>query len=252
MHKKTLYLFFLGACLLLASCNKSKEDQLKTMLGLPQNQAGEKLDPVANAEKNPSFDNEIAAGLSLSQAGKSDKALVYFQRALKKNPTSSLANNNVCAEYNALHNWNAAISHCEKALQATPDFQLAKNNLKFARDQQQAQMKVIEALKAKSESSKGKERRAALVELGFEYYKMGDYAEAVNIWKKVDKTKDDLSVRTLNNLGSAYILLKHFDLAQSALEEASKMDPNNQLVKNNMVWLKSASAEAAAPASATK
>ena len=56
----------------------------------------------------------------------------------------------------------------------------------------------------------GKVRRALVLDLGYEYYKMADYEEAVSTWKKVPKVKDELYVKTLNNLGSAYILQKKF------------------------------------------
>ena len=206
------------------------------MLGIPQKFG--KVDLVAAAEKNPNFETETAAGLGFSEAQQPDKALVYFEKALTRNPTSGIALNNVCSAYNSLKNWNMAIPNCEKAIGKDPNFQLAKNNLKYAQDQEQIQLKLIETLKAKSKSKDSKERRMALVDLGFEYYKMANYTEAVEIWKNVDKVKDDISVRTLNNLGSAYIILKKFDLAQVSLEEAGEMDPNNQLVKNNMAWLK--------------
>jgi tetratricopeptide (TPR) repeat protein len=232
--RKLVWIFL---AVVVTSCNSSKEQELKKMLG-SKNQAAE---AVAAAEKNPTFDTLTAAGLALSQAKVHDKAVSYFERAVALQPKSALGHSNVCAEYNSLGKWDTAMNHCEKAVALDPKFQLAKNNLKFSQDQKAKQLKVIQSLKAKAEASQGKDRHVALVDLGFEYYKMGDYGTAVSTWKKVPKSNDDLYVRTLNNLGSAYIIMKKYDLAKASLEEAAKLSPQNQLVKNNMAWLKTES-----------
>ncbi len=224
---------------LLGACTKSKEERMKDVVGMAKDPAN--ADPVGLADKTPTFDNEIAAGMSLVQSRQYEKALAYFEKAAQHNPNSAIAQNNLCSTYNNLENWNKAIPYCEKALQITADFQLAKNNLKYSNDQKAAQAKRISDLKAKADTTKGAAKRPILVDLGHEYYKMQDYEEAVKAWKKVEKGTDDLMVRTLNNLGSAYILLKKYDLAQEALDQAGQLDPKNQLVKNNQAWLKSAS-----------
>ena len=152
--------------------------------------------------------------------------------------------NNLCAEHSNRGHYEKAIAYCEQAIEEAKDFQLAKNNLKFALDKKAIQQIYIKDLQSKIESIKGSARQAVLVDLGFEYYKMGQYNEAILVWKKIPKSKDTLYVKTLNNLGSAYIIMKKFDLAKSYLEEASKLVPQNQLIKNNMAWLKTEEASA--------
>ena len=215
---------------------KSKEDRMKEMLGLSQNQLNS--NPAALADKNPTFENETAAGLSFGQSNQNEKALVYFERALQHNPNSAIANNNMCSTYNSLQEWDKAQTYCEKALKIAPDLQLAKNNLKFTMDRKADNAKFIAGLKAKVDAASGSDRRGLLVDLGFEYYKIHHLDEAIQTWKKVEKKSDDTTVRALNNLGSAYILMKKFDLAKASLNEAEKIDPKNQLVKNNLAWLK--------------
>lgn len=234
---KMIILMVVGS--LAVSCSNSKEQEMKKMMG----EANKAADAVTVANKNPTFENLTNAGLSLSNAKQHEKALEYFEKAMKLQPKNSVAHNNVCAEFNALGKWGMAIKHCQESLALSPTFQLAKNNLKFSQDKKAAQLKVIQNLKAKADASQGKDRQSALVDLGFEYYKMGSYDEAVSVWKKVSKTNDDLYARTLNNLGSAYIIMKKFDLAKASLEEAARLQPQNQLVKNNMAWLKTESAQ---------
>ena len=179
--------------------------------------------------------------MALLQAKLPEKALSFFERSLVASPKNAVALNNVCSTNNELERWKVAIESCHQALAIDTQFQLAKNNLKFAEDQLAAQMKLVRGLQEKVDKSTGKVRRALVLDLGYEYYKMADYEEAVSTWKKVPKVKDELYVKTLNNLGSAYILQKKFDLAQASLNEAGLLDPKNELVKNNLNWLKSAS-----------
>lgn len=223
----------------LTACSKLKERELKDMIGEKKPATTDEL--IAKANSSPSFETLTAAGFSLSQSKKPELALTYFEKALAFAPKSSVALNNLCAENNNLGRYEKAISYCEQAIALAADFQLAKNNLKFAQDKKEAQLKLIADLKEKSKSAKGPDRQSAFIDLGFEYYKMGNYDEAVAIWKKIPKSNDPLYVRTLNNLGSAYIIMKKFDLAKSSLEEASKIEPQNQLIKNNMAWLQTES-----------
>jgi tetratricopeptide (TPR) repeat protein len=226
MRKLSLVLLTMS----MLSCSQSKEQEVKKLMGMA-------TDAVAMADKNPTFENLTAAGLSLSQANSHDKAISYFERAKRLQPKNALSSNNLCAEFNAIGQWDTAIKHCEEAITVNPSFQLAKNNLKYSKDKKAEQLKHLQNLKNKIASLQGKERQAAMVDLGFEYYKMGDYSEALSVWKKVAKSNDDIYARTLNNIGSAYIILKKFDLAKASLEEAARLQPQNQLVKNNMAWL---------------
>lgn len=236
MTKKIFYILSLSLSLMLTSCNKLKENELKNMLG--KDKQPSTAEAVATADKNPTFDNLMGAGLALSSAKQTESAITYFDRALTASPKNSLALNNLCAENNNLEKWDKSIGYCEQAIAISPEFQLAKNNLKLAQEKKVAQLKLIDELKTKANSASGKTRQTHLIDLGFEYYKMGQYDEAVSIWKNTPKSNDTLHVRTLNNLGSAYIILKKFDLAKASLEEAAKLEPQNNLVKNNLAWLK--------------
>ena len=239
----TIKLFSVACCLvILSACNNLKENDVKNMVGQKTNPV---VDPVAVANQNPTFENLTAAGLAMSEAKKTDIAIQYFEKALALSPKNAVALNNLCAENNNLGHFEKAISFCQQALVIFPDFQLAKNNLKFAEDKKTAQVKLMAELKTKADGSKGKARASNLIDLGFEHYKMGNYDEAIAIWKKVPKSNEALYVRTLNNLGSAYIMTKKYDLAKSSLDEAANLDPKNQLVKNNQAWLKTESAAVA-------
>jgi tetratricopeptide (TPR) repeat protein len=54
------------------------------------------------------------------------------RKALELNPKLSQAYNNICSAYNNLGEWDSAIQACNKAIELSPDFNLAKANLKYS------------------------------------------------------------------------------------------------------------------------
>jgi tetratricopeptide (TPR) repeat protein len=75
--------------------------------------------------------------LSLDQyrQGEYAKSAASARNALSINPKSAVAWNNIAAANASLHRWNDAISAAQEAVALKPDFQLAKNNLAWARSQ---------------------------------------------------------------------------------------------------------------------
>jgi len=53
-------------------------------------------------------------------------------------PDSAEAWNNIAADNEAMHRWDAAIAAAKKAIALSPDFQLAKNNLAWSISQKAA------------------------------------------------------------------------------------------------------------------
>ncbi len=82
--------------------------------------------PLQNA------DYWINASLFQYQAGNYKECIDAARQALKLNPHSELAYNNMGAAYAGLKQWGAAIENERQALRLKPDFQLAKNNLAWA------------------------------------------------------------------------------------------------------------------------
>ena len=80
-----------------------------------------------------SADALIEESLVLYRSGDFRQSIVVAQTALEVNPSSAEAWNNVAAAHAALHEWGPAIVAAKKALALKPDFQLAKNNLAWAR-----------------------------------------------------------------------------------------------------------------------
>ena len=54
------------------------------------------------------------------------------ERALRLDPNSATAYNNMCSSHNKLKQWDLAEAACRKSLELDPDSELAKNNLAWA------------------------------------------------------------------------------------------------------------------------
>lgn len=228
----------------LSGCTKQKEEMLLKQIE-SASQTGTQLSPMDRATKEPNFENEINAGFALSQAGDHERALVFFERARKRYPKSPIALNNICAEQNHLKRWKLAADHCRLAIEFSPEFELARNNLKHAEEQMKAQMKTVDKLASEMTGASSKKRIEAEIDLGFEHYKMGDYPKAVEIWKAVKTPDQSSEVLVLNNIGSAFILQRDFARAREILERAKSKFPDDTRVQSNLKWLEEAQVEMA-------
>ena len=198
-------------------------------------------EPAKAAAQNPmSFESLTAQGLSFSAQGKHEEALKAFQQSQILSPRSPLAYNNICSKYNDLKRWQLAIENCKKALELEPGYALAQNNLNFSKQAKAAQDSKIASLEKEIREGKNADRNR--VELGMVYYALGEHEHAVESWTPIPETST-LYAMAQNDLASAYILMKNFDLAKISLARALERDPKNSLYLNNQNWLQRASQE---------
>jgi Flp pilus assembly protein TadD len=66
-------------------------------------------------------------------SSKPDRALALMLEAGRLNPKSEIVQNNLCVALNELEHFDAAIVACNSALLLKDDFQLARNNLAWAK-----------------------------------------------------------------------------------------------------------------------
>lgn len=199
---------------------------------------GEPIGPISaalnNVQNAPSFENYTALGLAYSQAGRHQEAVQAFERSLAINPSAPLAYNNVCAERNALKEWDAAIQGCKKAIELQPGFDLAKNNLAAAERGKSADDGAIVEIKRNIASGKDVEKNQ--VNLGYEYYRRNSYDHAVAAWSQIPESSP-LYATAQNDIASAFILQRNFSKAKAALDKALRLEPKNSLFQNNQRWL---------------
>jgi len=138
--------------------------------------------------EDPKYHN--AMGLAYWAKGLKDEAEKEFNEAIKLNPDYSEALNNLGALYLELERWDDAITYCEAALKniyyRTPE--IAHNNI------------------------------------GWAYYRKGDYKRAVEHFKQALKANPTYAL-AYNNLGLAYNRLNRPREAERAFKKAIENAP---------------------------
>lgn len=88
------------------------------------------------AETRPTFENWLNLSRDYFNAGLFNETIEAAKNALKLNPSSPEAHNNMSVAYKGLKEWDLAIKAANTALKFRPDFELARNNLRAALDEQ--------------------------------------------------------------------------------------------------------------------
>jgi tetratricopeptide (TPR) repeat protein len=77
----------------------------------------------------------------------------------------------------------------------------------------------------------------SFLQLGLEYYNLGNYQESIEAWNKA-LTYNQRSELLYTNIGAAYGALKMWDEEIAACEKALTINPHFDLAKRNLNWAK--------------
>ena len=103
----------------------------------------EQLETAKEAALNsPDFTTYLNLGNLYYKANNFEKCIEVSRIALKFSAADDLkaiAYSNMCAAYNQIHQPDSAILACGKALLLKPDFDLAKNNMNWAKQEKEKQ-----------------------------------------------------------------------------------------------------------------
>ncbi|HRK09127.1 MAG TPA: tetratricopeptide repeat protein [Pseudobdellovibrionaceae bacterium] len=194
-------------------------------------------EPSADAlaqQNKAEFERLTQEGLSAFQQGDLPTAEAKFQAALKLDESSAVAWNNVCSIHNARQQWLLGEATCRKATELNPQFEMANNNLVYAREQytkfEEAAMKRFNALK------KSKADDTTRLNIGLEFYKLGAYEKSAQLWSQIPASSTEYA-RAQNNVATSYIQLKRFADAETALQNALKLAPQDATFLANKKWL---------------
>lgn len=192
----------------------------------------------------------INKAICLNAMGK-DKSIVEqnFKRAIELNPN----------HYNGYHfygdwllnngRYKEAIEMLTKAVQLSPNFIDARHRLMtaYAMVEDYSNLKILAeqtlamapndpvALKYINVSSNQVEIKDEnfYINKGLSYYNLGNYEEAINVWKEILKINPQSAI-AYNNIGSAYNMMKRWDEAIPYFYKALEINPEFQLAKNNL------------------
>jgi tetratricopeptide (TPR) repeat protein len=184
------------------------------------------------ARVSPTIDNRINLSRGYINANTPGRAIPVLLTVVAADPNNLLAWNNLCVAHTLVQDYKTALDDCHRAVQIDPTFQLAKNNLKWAGDEDQ---KAIDAL-AKLEQTPPADRDSKFyLAEGLSFLHTGDNDQAIKAWQRaldLDPTNTDAA----NNIGVAYMAMKQPASALKWFQKAAALDPSLQLAKNNIAW----------------
>jgi len=93
---------------------------------------------------DPDRGSEIEQGMCFYTKRQYQQALLMFKKASQLDPENALAFNNICSAYNKMGQFKQGIEACEKALEISPDYDRAQNNLNWAKRQIKAGKGIVE------------------------------------------------------------------------------------------------------------
>jgi len=132
-----------------------------------------------------------------------------------------------------LKNYKIGIDACRKAVLLDPNFQLAKNNLKWGLDEL---AKVNQSIQQIESISTSNWNQSNYLNLGLYYFQAGNYPKSISIWQNGLTIFPNASSDFLNNMGTSLVMNKQYSQAIEAFNKILAKDPNNQLAKNNISW----------------
>jgi tetratricopeptide (TPR) repeat protein len=191
-----------------------------------------RIDPADEAAKailaQPAAQNSaywINASLYRYQNGDYAGCIAAAQQALRGNPNSALAYNNIGAAYAGMKQWSQAIESERQALRLQPGFTLAKNNL---------------ALYTQLKAGKAPQPSAAMtpedwLNASLRANQAGRYQESIQDARAALRLRPNYA-EAYNNIAAGYESLGQWNEAIAAAKEAIRINPGYQLAKNNLAW----------------
>jgi len=89
---------------------------------------------MEHAKNNPSINSLMKLSLLYYDLHQFDKAIAMSLKIIEIDSKNAEAYNNICASYNHLKKWQLGAKACKKAIHLKPNFQLAQNNLRWAKN----------------------------------------------------------------------------------------------------------------------
>jgi len=183
------------------------------------------------ARQNPSETNLINLSLGYLNSGAVGRAIPVLQAVVARDKNSAVAWNDLCVAQTLQHGYADAIDSCNQALTISPTFQLASNNLRWASDERQ---KTLAAINAADKTAVVRDGDFYMAQ-GLNYIHVGDYDQSIVSWQHA-LALSPKNALVPNNIGTAYMMKKHPEIAVGWFERAIALDPTLQIAKNNLAW----------------
>jgi tetratricopeptide (TPR) repeat protein len=157
-----------------------------TRNNLAQNVSPTGPDPSIEQEEefvreHPTKDNRINLSLAYVRDREPVRAISLRNALLAEDGNDVRAWNNLCVADTMQMRDNLAIAACKRALLLAPDFELARNNLKWAEDEDQ---KAVAAISAQEQIAPASRNAASYRAEGLDDLHIGSYDQAIEAWQQ--------------------------------------------------------------------
>lgn len=156
--------------------------------------------------------------------GAHTRALREFLKADRIYPDDPYLQNDLGLVYMAKGNLELSIKHFKKALKLNPDYSPARNNLGSAYIEKEEWNAAIECFKTVKDDLLYGTPQYPMTNLGFAYYKLGDYGQAVNYYMEALDMAPNFPM-AYHGIGQVYMAMGKYEDAVGAFESAVEKAP---------------------------
>lgn len=184
------------------------------------------------AKTNPNFTNLLNLSNVYINSGMAAKAIEPLKQAIALSPNNAAAYSNLGFAYTIIQQFKEGIAYGEKAVQLDTSFQLAKNNLNWAKNEQK---KLLAGLEQMEKTPEDKKDIAFYTLYGLQFLKLQEYEKSIEVWNKMLSIEPKNAIALVNK-GVSYMSIQEYDKAIEAFQAAVDNAPTDQLAKNNLAW----------------
>ncbi len=186
-------------------------------------------------QAEPTVENRINLSQAYIQDGRYGQASELLKKLVVEAPTNAIAWNNLCVAHMMQQELNLAIDACQSGVHSDANFQLVRNNLKWAEDER---TKTVAAVAEQEKTAPAQRTSAFYLAEGMNLLHLGSYDQAIAAWQRALAVEPNNAV-AYNNIGTAQMLQGRYTEAEASFRQAGSLDPGNTLMRNNLAWAKS-------------
>ena len=171
-------------------------------------------------------------GVAYNRLGQNEQAVRVLERARQLNRKDVDAISQLAIVYEALKRYDETDSLYEEALRLDPNNHLVLNNYAYSLAERDVQLDRAKEMATKAVEAKP-DNASYLDTMGWIYFRLGDYREAVDYIKKAIE-KGEVSAVVYEHLGDIYYRM---DNKKGALEQwniALQLDENNRALRDKI------------------
>ena len=186
---------------------------------------------AANAA-NPTVDNRINLSQAYINGNAMARAVPILESVIQSDPNNLIAWNNLCVAHIKQQDYKPALMECARAVQIDPSYALARNNLKWAQDEND---KVVKALAVMEQTSPAARDVKFYMNEGMQYLHIGNYDQSIHAWQQVLVLEPNNAVAA-NNIGTSYMFQNQPETGLRWFRKSLAADPGLQVAQNNIAW----------------